>query len=120
MGGSDSQGQPNGSYMGFRLWHHPGAFHNGFKGLCSTFVTAAFAFAGTELVGLAAAETENPRKTLPTAIKQVPPTPSPFSLTLAKWTAPLPGVLAHHTLLHRQFVAGRYSRSLRRPAPSQR
>ncbi|KAK5216808.1 histidine permease [Exophiala xenobiotica] len=71
MGGVDSQGRADGSYMGFRLWHHPGAFHNGFKGLCSTFVTAAFAFAGTELVGLAAAETENPRKTLPTAIKQV-------------------------------------------------
>lgn len=32
---------------------------------------AAFAFAGTELVGLAAAETANPRKSLPTAIKQV-------------------------------------------------
>ena len=71
MGGVDSNGRPNGSYLGFRLWHHPGAFHNGFKGLCSTFVTAAFAYAGTELVGLAAAETENPRKALPTAIKQV-------------------------------------------------
>ncbi|EXJ78517.1 AAT family amino acid transporter [Capronia coronata CBS 617.96] len=71
MGGTDDFGRPDGSYMGFRLWHHPGAFHNGFKGLCSTFVTAAFAFAGTELVGLAAAETENPRKALPTAIKQV-------------------------------------------------
>lgn len=35
------------------------------------FVNAAFAFAGTELVGLAAAETANPRKSLPTAIKQV-------------------------------------------------
>ena len=34
-------------------------------------MTAAFAFAGTELVGLAAAETENPRKSLPTAVKQV-------------------------------------------------
>ena len=34
-------------------------------------MTAAFAFAGTELVGLAAAETANPRKTLPTATKQV-------------------------------------------------
>lgn len=40
-------------------------------GLCSVFVTAAFAFSGTELVGLAAAETANPRKSLPTAIKQV-------------------------------------------------
>lgn len=35
------------------------------------FVNAAFAFAGTELVGLAAAETTNPRKSLPTATKQV-------------------------------------------------
>jgi amino acid transporter len=54
-------------------WHrnNPGAFHNGFKGLCSVFVTAAFSFAGTELVGLCAAETENPRKSLPTAVKQV-------------------------------------------------
>lgn len=54
-----------------RYWHDPGAFHNGFKGFCSCFVNAAFAFAGTELVGLAAAETANPRKSLPTAVKQV-------------------------------------------------
>jgi yeast amino acid transporter len=64
-------GGPGGSYIGFSKWQDPGAFNNGFKGLCSTFVTAAFAFGGTELVGLAAAETENPRKALPTAIKQV-------------------------------------------------
>lgn len=53
-------------YIGAKYWRDPGAFHNGFKGLCSVFVTAAFAFAGTELVGLAAAETANPRKSLPT------------------------------------------------------
>lgn len=64
-------GGPDGGYIGGRYWKDPGAFHNGFKGLCSVFVTAAFAFAGTELVGLAAAETENPRKSLPTAVKQV-------------------------------------------------
>lgn len=64
-------GGPGASYIGFTYWHHPGAFNHGFKGLCSTFVTAAFAFAGTELVGLAAAETQNPRKTLPVATKQV-------------------------------------------------
>jgi len=62
---------PNGSYLGGRTWTNPGAFNNGFKGLCSVFVTAAFAFGGTELVGLAAAETANPRKSLPTAVKQV-------------------------------------------------
>ncbi|KAF2810285.1 amino acid permease [Mytilinidion resinicola] len=64
-------GGPDGGYIGGKLWRDPGAFNNGFKGLCSTFVTAAFAFGGTELVGLAAAETANPRKSLPTAVKQV-------------------------------------------------
>jgi len=67
----DCGGGPKGEYIGGKNWHHPGAFHNGFKGLCSVFVTAAFAFSGTELVGLAAAETENPRKSLPKAVKQV-------------------------------------------------
>lgn len=64
-------GGPRGGYIGARYWYNPGAFHNGFKGLCSVFVTAAFAFGGTELVGLTAAETANPRKSMPKAIKQV-------------------------------------------------
>ncbi|PWY69547.1 amino acid permease [Aspergillus heteromorphus CBS 117.55] len=64
-------GGPHGGYIGGKYWQNPGAFNDGFKGLCSVFVNAAFAFAGTELVGLAAAETANPRKSLPTAIKQV-------------------------------------------------
>src|SRR6201996_7795072 len=67
----DIGGGPNGEYLGGRYWHNPGAFNHGFKGLCSVFRTAACAFAGTELVGLAAAETANPRKSLPTAVKQV-------------------------------------------------
>jgi amino acid transporter len=52
-------------------WHDPGAFRHGFKGFCSVFVTAAFAFGGTELAGLAAAEAKNPGKSLPRATKQV-------------------------------------------------
>lgn len=64
-------GGPKGGYIGGRYWHNPGAFANGFKGVCSVFVTAAFSFAGSELVGLAAAETANPRKSLPGAAKQV-------------------------------------------------
>jgi yeast amino acid transporter len=67
----DCGGAPVGGYLGAHTWHDPGAFANGFKGVCSVFVTAAFAFAGTELVGLAAAECENPRKQLPRATKQV-------------------------------------------------
>lgn len=50
---------------------YPGAFSNGFPGVCAVFVTAAFSFSGTELVGLAAAESENPQKALPSAVKQV-------------------------------------------------
>ncbi|KAK2625861.1 hypothetical protein QTJ16_005173 [Diplocarpon rosae] len=63
---TDSRG-----YIGAKYWHNPGAFRNGFKGFCSVFVTAAFAFGGTELVGLAAAEAANPRKSIPKATKQV-------------------------------------------------
>ncbi|CDO52408.1 hypothetical protein DV495_001340 [Geotrichum candidum] len=64
-------GGPQGGYIGGAYWQDPGAFNHGFKGLCSVFVTGAFSFTGTELVGLASAETENPRKTLPSACKQV-------------------------------------------------
>ncbi|OAL19981.1 hypothetical protein AYO20_11572 [Fonsecaea nubica] len=69
-GGGPSNGIYH-EYWGARLWYDPGAFQNGFRGFCSVFVTAAFAFAGTELVGLAAAESRNPGKSLPSAIKQV-------------------------------------------------
>lgn len=46
-------------------------FHNGFHGFCSVFVNAAFAYTGTELTGLAAAEAANPAKEIPRASKQV-------------------------------------------------
>jgi amino acid transporter len=64
-------GGPQGGYIGARYWHDPGSFANSFKGVATVFVNAAFAFTGTELVGLAAAETANPRKSLPSATKQV-------------------------------------------------
>merc|ERR1712093_295676 len=70
LGGGPSDGIYD-SYWGARLWYDPGAFRNGFKGFCSVFVTAAFAFSGTELVGLAAAESRTPLKSLPSAVKQV-------------------------------------------------
>lgn len=34
------------TYLGARHWYDPGAFANGFKGVCAVFVTAAFSFAG--------------------------------------------------------------------------
>ncbi|KAH7159912.1 amino acid permease/ SLC12A domain-containing protein [Dactylonectria estremocensis] len=64
-GGVGDQG-----YLGVKYWHDPGAFTS-FKGFCSVFVVAAFAFGGTEMVGLAAAESADPRKSIPTASKQV-------------------------------------------------
>jgi amino acid transporter len=67
-GGGPKDGE-YGTYVGGRYWRDPGAFANGFPGVCAVFVTAAFSFAGTELVGLAASETPNPRKTMPSAIK---------------------------------------------------
>ncbi|KAK5123224.1 hypothetical protein LTR85_003423 [Meristemomyces frigidus] len=59
-------------YIGARYWYEPwGAFVNGFHGFCTVFVTASFSYTGTELTGLAAAETANPRKEIPKASKQV-------------------------------------------------
>ncbi|KAF8457204.1 amino acid permease-domain-containing protein [Terfezia claveryi] len=52
-------------YIGSQYWHNPGAFANGFKGVCAVFVTAAFAFSGTELGNC------HPRRAIPRAIKQV-------------------------------------------------
>ncbi|CAG78449.1 YALI0F19866p [Yarrowia lipolytica CLIB122] len=64
-------GVPGNGYIGGKHFHDPGAFANSFKGVAATFINAAFAFGGTELVGLAAAETENPRRAIPSATKQV-------------------------------------------------
>ena len=55
VGGVGNQG-----YLGTTYWSDPGAFKNGFNGFAGVFVVAAFSFAGTELVGLAAAESKNP------------------------------------------------------------
>lgn len=67
--------------VGFRYWRHPGAFGPGiiskginearFLGWFSSLINAAFTFQGTELVGVTAGETANPRKAVPRAIRQV-------------------------------------------------
>ncbi|EPX73601.1 uncharacterized protein SOCG_02820 [Schizosaccharomyces octosporus yFS286] len=58
-------------FIGFRYWKNPGAFHNGFGGFISSFVNAAFAFAGTESIAIAAGEALNPVKSLPKAIRSM-------------------------------------------------
>lgn len=67
--------------VGFRYWKNPGAFGPGilvsnpnggkFLGWLSSLVNAAFTFQGTELVGITAGESDNPRKTVPRAINRV-------------------------------------------------
>lgn len=53
------------------LWTHGGFFPNGFEGLFFMLAFLMFAFGGIELIGMAAAEAENPQKTIPKAINQV-------------------------------------------------
>ncbi|RPB09543.1 dicarboxylic amino acid permease [Morchella conica CCBAS932] len=70
-------GGPDHDRKGFRYWKSPGAFRTyvdtgdtgRFLGLWSTFVSATFAYLGTELVGVTVGEAQNPRKTIPRAIK---------------------------------------------------
>lgn len=65
-------GGGNEGYIGTKNWHHPGAFAHGFKGVVTVLISATYSLAGTELVGLTAAESAgNPRLVLPRAIKQV-------------------------------------------------
>ncbi|KAH6604578.1 hypothetical protein Trco_006285 [Trichoderma cornu-damae] len=72
-----SGGGPNGDAPGFRYWHDPGAFAElyadgalgKFLGFWSVMVNATFAYLGTELVGVTAAEAQNPRRSIPKAIK---------------------------------------------------
>lgn len=64
-------GGPTHDFVGNRYWKNPGPFAHGFKGVASTFVTASYSLAGSEMVGLASAEVGNPRKVLPKAVRQV-------------------------------------------------
>lgn len=67
-------------YLGFKYWHTPGAFATymikdspavgKFVGFWAVLIQAGFSFQGTELVGIAAGETENPQKTVPSAIRK--------------------------------------------------
>ena len=75
-----SGGGPNHETIGFRYWNETGGFVQyagigGAKGrflsFFSVLISAAFAFIGTEITAIAAAETANPRRTVPRAIKSV-------------------------------------------------
>ncbi|EXJ59173.1 hypothetical protein A1O7_06605 [Cladophialophora yegresii CBS 114405] len=65
--------------IGFRYWKHPGPFvefigtgsWGRFLGYWAVMSNAVFSFAGTESLAMAAAETRNPRVTIPKACKRV-------------------------------------------------
>ncbi|KIK68943.1 hypothetical protein GYMLUDRAFT_255560 [Collybiopsis luxurians FD-317 M1] len=62
----------NHEYIGAHYWHIPGApFVGGFGGFATVFVTASFAYGGTESLGITAGETKNPSKNMPRVVKFV-------------------------------------------------
>jgi len=69
---------PKRDRIGFRYWKEPGAFATylvdgavgKFVGFWAVLIQAGFSYQGTELVGIAAGETENPRKNVPAAIRK--------------------------------------------------
>lgn len=48
---------------------HESLFPSGIKGIAGSMLIVMFAYAGFEIIGLAASETEDPKKTIPKAIK---------------------------------------------------
>ncbi|KAI0322347.1 amino acid permease/ SLC12A domain-containing protein [Amylostereum chailletii] len=59
-------------YIGAKYWHIDGApFVGGFGGFARVFVTASFAYGGTESLGITAGETRNPTKAMPKVVKFV-------------------------------------------------
>ena len=61
----------HGQAIGTLYWYEPGAAHNGWYGFCAVLIIAAFAYSGSEVVGLTAAEQEDPKRDMPRAIKKV-------------------------------------------------
>ncbi|MCZ2158963.1 amino acid permease [Bartonella sp. 220] len=53
------------------LWAHGGFFPYGVTGVVLATCVVMFSFGGTELIGIAAGEVSNPRKTIPIAIRKV-------------------------------------------------
>lgn len=64
-------GAPKGGSIGFKYWNTTHGFTNGFKGFIDIMPTCIFAMSGSEACGLVAAETANPRKSVPRAINSI-------------------------------------------------
>lgn len=60
------------TYIGGSNWHIPGApFVGGIGGFASVFVSASFAYGGTESIGITAGETADPARTIPRTVRNV-------------------------------------------------
>lgn len=73
-------GGPSGEAIGFKYWDETGGFmqfqdipgaKGRFLGFFSVLISAAFAFIGSEITAVASAETSNPRRAVPSAIRGV-------------------------------------------------
>lgn len=61
-----------GDAVGFKnIYANGGPFVGGSKSIFAIFLIAGFSFQGTELIGIAAGESENPEKTIPKAVHTV-------------------------------------------------
>ncbi|EPX71681.1 arginine permease [Schizosaccharomyces octosporus yFS286] len=63
-------GGPKGSSIGFRYWREA-PFTHGFKGFLNVMPNAVFSMSGIELVGIAAAEAKNPKKSVPKSVGSI-------------------------------------------------
>ncbi|KAK4891162.1 hypothetical protein LTR27_010236 [Elasticomyces elasticus] len=62
-------GAIGGHYIGFKYWKDPGPIANGINGFGQSFLLAAVYYCGTEMLAITAAESKNPSRDLPKAIK---------------------------------------------------
>ncbi|WP_283151283.1 amino acid permease [Silvimonas soli] len=62
-------GGPQASFS--NLWNDGGFFPHGFGGLFMMLAVIMFSFGGLELIGITAAEADDPRKSIPKAVNQV-------------------------------------------------
>lgn len=75
----DLGGTPKGDRIGFRYWDNPGPMNEYLKtgslgrflAFWKVFIQATFSYGGSELVVVAAGETENPRRNIPKAVRRV-------------------------------------------------
>ncbi|KAA9002561.1 amino acid permease [Affinibrenneria salicis] len=66
---ASGRGGPDASVA--NLWRFGGFFPNGFSGMVMAMAVIMFSFGGLELVGITAAEADNPQKSIPQATNQV-------------------------------------------------